>query len=304
MEFTFQVPGKTFLLGEYAVLRSAPALIMCHDPSYVFRVSHQKREGLISLQEFFHPESPAGYLVHHSALREAQIFLSCQHEYGQGGFGLSTAEFWMAHQLLRLMDRSGQRDFLSAASLQLDVDHLDLLQTYWRVFDAQKRNRPSGADLQAQSKGGLCYVDQKQSVLQSMHWPFQDLCLLVIPTGKKLKTHQHLQNMQQMDLGDLVRLSETILTVLKQGDQGIFVALVQQYGQLLEQKGLLAPATKELMGSLRQISGVLAVKGCGAMGADSMLSVVETAQKEQIVAKLHGQGFRVFDHFGQGGFIS
>ena len=304
MEFTFQVPGKTFLLGEYAVLRSAPALIMCHEPSYRFRVSHRARAGLTELQRFFHPQSPAGYLVQHSALQGAQVFISCEHQYGEGGFGLSTAEFWVAHQLLSLIDRSGSHEFLAGASLPLDVDHLSLIQSYWRVFDHQNQSRPSGADLQAQSKGGFCYIDQKQSVLQTIRWPFPELSVCVVPTGKKLKTHEHLQKMQQVDFGDLVQISEMIAGVFQQEKPELLIDLVQQYGRLLQEKGLVADHTQEMMRDLQTLPGVLATKGCGAMGADSMLAIVRFSEKEMFLRQLFEKSWRVYDHLGQGGFIA
>ncbi|MFN7904174.1 MAG: hypothetical protein ACK5P5_03230, partial [Pseudobdellovibrionaceae bacterium] len=257
MEFSFQVPGKTFLLGEYAVLAGGKALIFCHQPYFNFKLSDENLKNQVqknasasnlhpskldSLSKFFHPESPAGCLLASSQLVFPDLYLSCEQQYGQGGFGLSTAEFLVAQQIVNL--RIGNQiesdgAFISHFQDHCRVEPFQLLKNYWQTFDRLQKKRPSGADLLAQSMGGFCFVDPKENVLRQMSWKFEDLNVFVLPTGNKLKTHEHLDQLKASDFSDLVSLSQDLEDVFLKNDARQMIRLVAEYGKILNQQGLL-----------------------------------------------------------------
>jgi hypothetical protein len=58
-------------------------------------------------------------------------------------------------------------------------------------------------------------------------------------------------------------------------DKMLFSSAVQSFGDGLAALGLLAPASLPALAEARALPGVLAAKGCGAMGADVLLLLQE-----------------------------
>lgn len=303
MELIFQIPGKTFLLGEYAVLNSAPALVFCHEPYFEFEVRDQLSPGFSKWDVFFHPESPAGIYSRQLDLHKYNLFIKCDHQYGHGGFGLSTAEFLVAYQIGQMVRGKSRGEEFIVDDLQLETDHQQLLLAYWSIFDSSTKKRPSGADLQAQSRGGFCYVDQKQGILQNFPWLFDDLSVIVVPTGNKLKTHEHLNQLENLNFSSLIAMTSQLNHVFAKADSAQLITLVNEYGVALAQMGLLTPYSSQLMEDLRSIHGVHAIKGCGAMGADSILMIVSSQQKKIIQDELRRRDLRFFDSVGKGSVV-
>jgi mevalonate kinase len=303
MELICRIPGKTFILGEYAVLNSAPAMVFCHAPYFEFFIRDQIERGYVRWADFFHPDSPAGIISSQMNLNSQNLFIRCDHQYGHGGFGLSTAEFLVAYQVAQMVSKISSQSGSFADHIPVEVDHKQLLNAYWQVFDSRDKKRPSGADLQAQSYGGFCYIDQKNGILHSSPWPFDDVRVMVVPTGNKLKTHEHLNQLESIDFSPLVVLANQINNVLMQGKSSEFVRLVNEYGLALSELGLLCAPSQKMIAELRNLSGVLALKGCGAMGADSLLMVVSSQKKDLIQSELRKRDFRFFDSIGRGSAI-
>ncbi|MCJ8276001.1 MAG: hypothetical protein HRT44_09755, partial [Bdellovibrionales bacterium] len=85
LEMAFEIPSKTFVLGEYLAINGTASLIMTTEPSFIVKVIDDSLYG-------YHPDSPAGQLrkeLNHSSVGFS--FLD-PHE-GRGGFGRSTAEY-------------------------------------------------------------------------------------------------------------------------------------------------------------------------------------------------------------------
>src|SRR3954465_7430670 len=97
---TRSVPGKVFVLGEYAVLADHPALIATVGPR--FRTDFGKDSGATPGAPDFHPRSPAGRLL--SQARAARVSLPSfgfvDPYRGAGGFGASTAQFALLYRAL------------------------------------------------------------------------------------------------------------------------------------------------------------------------------------------------------------
>src|SRR4051812_39210067 len=80
----WQIPAKTFLIGEYAALVGHSAILLTTTPC--FELSLEPSE-----KNFIHPESPAGLWL---KKQEANIKLTWKDPYqGQGGLGASSAQF-------------------------------------------------------------------------------------------------------------------------------------------------------------------------------------------------------------------
>ncbi|MFN7905907.1 MAG: hypothetical protein ACK5P5_12065, partial [Pseudobdellovibrionaceae bacterium] len=66
---------------------------------------------------------------------------------------------------------------------------------------------------------------------------------------------------------------------------------------------LLDNTTKKMMEMVTQLPGVLAIKGCGAMGADSILVLVDSKTKIAFKEELNKRNLRFFDEAGLGGYL-
>lgn len=256
----FSVPGKVFLLGEYAVLAGAPALIAAIPPR--FSLSRASFPG--SRESAFHPESPAG----RSSLVRANAggWHWLDPASGDGGFGASTAQFALA----------------AAASGVFDPE------TLWREYrrvHGRAGVPPSGADLMAQVHGGVvefrsdgasCSVRQHGASLTQVH-------LLVLQAshqeGRKTATHHHLSRVTPVVVEQICSVVQPILEralrAFAGADAHAFAACLEDYADGLSRFGLEVDAARADRGVLAQIPGVLGVKGAGALQSDALVLVID-----------------------------
>lgn len=266
----FSVPGKSFLAGEYLAIKGGPCLLFASKP----RFSLTTKPGTGKL-DGIHPESPAGKLI-----RENQEFFSKYdlkfndpHE-GRGGWGASTAQFLTAF-VFNEWRESCELETLKSLSISR------LLESYWKYAWNGEGHRPSGADLVAQYKGSLTLFDRLAGHVGNYGWTFADIDFALVPTGKKLATHEHLKSLQEFDTAGLESALEVVRAALTSGNSAEFVVGVQANAKALADLGFVAPHTQELCAEMLKKPGVLAAKGCGALGADVMLVVYEKSQQDQ-----------------------
>jgi mevalonate kinase len=266
------IPGKTFLLGEYAVLQGGTAVIACTQP--FFELSAEKlpplqkglaKRGILGLYRDipFHPDSPAGkFILDHSETFDSLI-LTWLSPYSEGGFGGSTAEFLSC---FRLYHHLTQQTFTQE----------NLYKTYLKYAYNHQGIPPSGADLMAQNqKAGLVYFQSPTLSLHSFSWPFDDISLLLFKTPAKLPTHQHLQTLKNLpDCKMLSALSLQGYNALQQGDKQGLIKAINDYALTLAQLNLTAESTQQLLNQIKQHPACLATKGCGALGADVIAVLV------------------------------
>ena len=134
-------PGKTFLIGEYAVLEGAPGILINTHPRFLFAIT--KRRGNAPLDALFssqfdlenkernfqkikpkpkpkpnttasfHPGSPAGqWLKLHPQIEQSYDIKFYDPYFGKGGFGFSSAQFnlvYLLHKLLTFFYREDQK---------------------------------------------------------------------------------------------------------------------------------------------------------------------------------------------------
>jgi mevalonate kinase len=266
----WRIPAKTFLLGEYAAIAEASAIILTTTP--YFELSLTPQEELIGI----HPESPAGRWW-----KQAQCGnkgLSWHDPYrGQGGLGASSAQFLAS--------------YLASCSLKNKTPCVtDMLEAYYSSSWSGTGLRPSGYDVIAQSQQGCVYINKQKKIIQSYPWNFADLSFVLVHTGMKLATHHHLQvttlPSQTNHLSAIVDEAQHALT---QNNSEQLINTINCYHQKLNELNLVAPHSLELINALKKHSEVLAIKGCGALGADVILILTSRydmlSLKEKLVAQ-------------------
>lgn len=255
---TLKIPAKTFLVGEYAVLDpQGQALVLTHEPCFEVRSS--------STEKRFHPESPAGLYQsrHEGALTNIEFIDPFD---GLGGFGASTAEF------LAVQEKPWNKEtFLEYRELT--------------------GGRPSGADLGAQMLEGIVLSEPGRVEFTSYDWPFESLSLLWFRTPGKVQTHEHLNALREANLSTLVDLSEECIEAFLAHKLGPFVASLNGFTQALSEMNLQNEGALLLKARFMKTRGVLAAKGCGALGADVFLVLCEKVAQRQIQSEIESLGF-------------
>lgn len=268
----FSFPSKTFIVGEYAALEGAPAIIANTFPRFYFLVSKkkQKSDPHTNLQHF-HPKSPAGLWLnrHPQILKQYQIAALDPHK-GKGGFGFSSAAFNLVYYVSHVLANSEKYPVLK------------IWQAYRRLHFEGKH--ASGADVVSQYMGKLCVFSSQPFYAESMEWPFQDLDFILLRTGISVNTWEHLKELKisTSKMQALVTLSTESVLCLKAANSTRFIKLVNEYAACLKKLSLTHPKALNL---LRQIHSkkILAIKACGALGAEVICVFFHPSNKQQIL---------------------
>ena len=258
------IPCKTFLVGEYAVLEGGEALGIATGPGFT----------LSSKKISYHPDSAVSLLLGTTDFYQVD-------SKAPGGFGKSTAEFIFAY----LQKNKNSR---------LDA----ILNSYLGLFEKNPGQRPSGADVVIQCLGGITHITSDKAQSQRISWPFADLDFMLVSTGLKIATHEHLQTLDRSTIKDLPILSLNVISAFKKGDQELFFKALSQWKRALENKGLTHPHVLDLMQSLLEkialkIPSEFIIKQCGAFGADVIILIFEKNQKDVINDILKSSGLSV-----------
>lgn len=305
--FHLKIPGKTFLVGEYLALAGGPSVVAMTRPCFDFSWSlvpkpPQEVRDAARIQHGFHAESPAGRLLnelkHQKSSSLAYSITFQDPHFGKGGLGASTAEFigawvfeqWVSSASFReRFDETGRWDFV-----ELLPNHLNEVAPLWnsdRVGSGRFRDlldryfhyvkAGSGADLVSQVAGSIAVWDGVQDQMRRFTWPFSDLSITLLKTGRKLATHVHLEasgrgSTREFGLDssfeeDMREWVKEAIQSLATSDADRFVASVRGTGRLLADSGRLAPHSQNILDQLSDVSMVRAAKGCGAMGSDVIL---------------------------------
>jgi mevalonate kinase len=269
-----QIPAKTFLLGEYAAIAGASAIILTTTPCFELAFAEdEKMHGI-------HPDSPAGqWWAHH---RISSQGLSWRDPYqGIGGLGASSAQFLGAY-------------LASCSLLHVDPNQKALLDAYYQCSWRGEGLRPSGYDVLAQSQNQCVYINHEQQIMKSYQWPFKDISFLLLHSGQKLATHYHLQNMRLPNsINQLTATVELAHQAFEQVDSEKLVEAVSCYEQQLASLGLVAPHSQEHIRNFNSQPEVLAAKGCGALGADVLLLIVPSTCLKSKAKNLADEGWTV-----------
>jgi mevalonate kinase len=284
------IPGKIFVLGEYAVLADRPAIVATLGPR--FHMSHSRSEvEPVSVDiPALHPRSPAGRLLawaRERGLPELQHSFVDPHQ-GAGGFGASTAQFALVYQ------KYSRLAGFEASAMGARKLYRELMQDEALV--------PSGADLVAQWSGGVICFDPGEATIRSFWRQFgwQDL-LVFSASHRKVATHDHLAGLADggfsiaRDSALISSLDEVVRHVIAAPqDQASLGQALNEYADLLYQAGLELEAAHADREALSALPDVLGVKGTGALLADAVVVLIAPdAPREMIIEKARSRGLKL-----------
>lgn len=272
MTLNITVPSKTFLLGEYAVLKGAPALILTTEKYFNLIVNSSNTNKL--MVNGIHPDSPSGKLIKKHEFFYKNFDLKFEDPYqGMGGLGASSAQFLMLYALYKFENN----DPIGSESLLKDY-----LEMSWNGQGIA----PSGADIIAQLHGGVCCYQKSENKVQVFQWPFHHLNYFLLHTGNKLATHHHLAQLKQFNAEKLIDISYKSIESFRQENDVLFIQTIQNYAHALREENLVAEKTLTLCQMLLQNPDILAVKGCGALGSDIIFGLFEKIKNDSVLAYL------------------
>ncbi len=251
----WSIPAKTFFLGEYAATQGAPAILLTTMPC--FEVSLTDTPYLDGI----HHDSPAGRLWFKHGFQDKGLSWHDPYQ-GRGGLGASSAQYlgaWLA--ILAIENKKTSQEAL--------------LETYFQTAWQGVGIRPSGYDVLAQSRQRCVYINHQQADYQIWDWPFHDLAFILIHSGQKLATHHHLQSLAlPYDIKMLEKIVLSAKHAFESADSSSLIDAVNAYHESLLQFNLVAALSRQHIERLQILPDVLAIKGCGALGADVLLMLV------------------------------
>jgi len=267
MCISLSAPSKSFLVGEYLVTEAGPGIIINTEPRFELQLT-KTADGYHDGLDAHCPS--AKYLQKHAAFfNEYQLkFIDPHHQ--AGGFGASSSQFLMlycAHHIL-----SGQ-----------NIDESKLLEAYWQNCYKDKGIKPSGADIIGQLHGGITYFHKGQNKIQRLDWKFKDISFYLFRTNKKVTTHIHLQQAIKFDRELFSSIVKDTYDAFLQNDTMLFINAINNYYNALLKQHLVAANTINSISKLQKSDKILAAKGCGAMGADVILVLADSAYEKEII---------------------
>ncbi len=251
----WQIPAKTFLVGEYIALNAQPAIILTTTPCF------QLTLGPPTQQKIIHQDSPAGKFLNDHHIADQVIW---EDPYcGKGGMGASSAQFIGAYLACCYINN---RQF----------DLRSLQNEYYKYSWNNRGLKPSGYDVIAQSHSRCVYINQEANIIRSYDWDFHDITFLLIHSGQKLATHEYLQNtVLPPAINKLANIVAEAEQAFIDNNSSQLVTAVNNYYYALLNNNLVAEHTLKYIKQLQQNQNILAAKGCGAMGADILMIIIE-----------------------------
>ncbi|MEC8063408.1 MAG: hypothetical protein VX112_00995 [Pseudomonadota bacterium] len=271
----FFFPYKTFLLGEYAVLEYRQALLIASKPGFSIDVKNAT-----SCDAFGAIKQSLGFLHSCPIEREWQScfeispFRVMLQQKPLKGFGSSGAWMWTA-LILRFYFQHGIWPELDSHFFQKSMSY------YFTLYNhLPKRRRPSGGDMASQYFGLCSHIDLHKLVCHKMSWPFIGIGFVLLSTGAKVQTYQHL-SMASFTVVDLQNIFDRALTAWYDRNASVFIREFIHYQNTLAKQGLQHPNTTFLLEKVSNSSGFIAAKGCGALGAEVICVLYDSNFKQQ-----------------------
>jgi len=285
---SLSLPSKTFLVGEYLVLKSGNAFVLNTEPRFSAELKTHGNGRIFGI----HSSSPAGRFWQDNQKWFAQTDLTFkdQHE-GLGGFGASSAQFASIYFLKKILQDQIDPALLDSAGAEVHMQ--DLLASYLQAAKIPGGSIPSGADVLAQVAGGLCFVTTKPATVHKVNWPFSDHGFVLLRTGHKVATHEHLKEIDPDRVSDLRADFDFARLALEDGNVYQFADAIVGYQEKLGELGFLYPKTRALLEVLHQSHLFLGVKACGALGADVVFGLYALKKRTEVLQFLAQQNLTV-----------
>ena len=264
-------PAKTFVLGEYGVLDNGPAILFNTAPRFKCHISKGVKKSSID----FSKKSPASQWVKKNPVEFSDVSLEWTDPFnGNGGLGFSAAQF----------------NILYAYSCFLRGDSIEKIQPQklWRNYREMKFEGwlPSGADVISQWVGGVCVFEQTPLSVESLTATFPEISFFVLKTGDQLNTHEYLKTLNLPDVSDLKQIAQRGVDSMKSKKEDVFIDSIKEYGKALAEKNFITDKTKQILKKLSSIKEIRACKGCGAMGAETIILLFKKEDKEFVRSQI------------------
>jgi len=270
----FHAPAKTFLIGEYVATAGGPAIVLATQPSFSLRIE-DSASGLINI----HPNSPAGQWYAQQDDKPVGLVFEDPYQ-GKGGLGASSAQFVLVYKAVKFCQ-------------QKLFNELSLLQAYYQYAWQGKGICPSGYDVLTQYARRTLFIDNQGMNLSQIDWPFVGMTVLLIHTDNKLSTHVHLAQQKQPSIDGLTSIVYQAVKAWEEVDAQGMIDAINLYHKALTKQQLVASKTHHILEQLFPLKGVLAAKGCGAMGADVILLLVDSSFLTFIQANIDKIGLSI-----------
>lgn len=283
MKYHLQIPGKTFCFGEYAALVGGAAFLITTKPGFEVEFEATNEPQTCP----FHPLSPAGRYYGNNENFFSSWKISFRDGYqGRGGFGASTAQFI---GLAFFKRQTEAPDSMISQSL--------FYKSIWKEYqDVNKQLKPdllsaqlpSGYDLWAQLIGSVSTIKRinnegdSEFNHQRMMWPFPDLDFLIVPTGFKVATHDHLSELNPESLKSLSQVSDKMMASLHTKDSDGFIEGLRVWRERLSSLALIHPHTIDLLKKIDSYTQIAYAKGCGALGADILFVAFKQGERTAV----------------------
>jgi mevalonate kinase len=260
----FYAGSKTFLAGEYSVLFGGSAVVLVTPPEFQLQVEKGKTN-LTGIDR----ESPACLFYRSHDFSDLSIKF-CDPHGGSGGFGASSGQFTMLYKL-----------YLRLTGQKFSID--SFLGEYKKCLPFSVGVAPSGADCLSQYFNRHIFFNSLNRSVEPVDWNFPRLDFFVFKTGRKTLTHVHLRELSPMDVGELENSVLNLKKSFGNGDEELLIASLGIFFNLLKERKLVLDQTVEIVDRLLKIKGVRSAKGCGALGADSVIVIFEKSAKDVLL---------------------
>ena len=264
------IPAKTFLVGEYSAIAEGSAIILTTTPCFELSlINHLGTSGINS-------QSPAGLYWKQQDVANQGLLWSDPYQ-GQGGLGASSGQFLAC--------------FLASCALRKYTPNIEeLLDAYYQNAWSGKGLKPSGYDVLAQSQSGCVFINKSRQSIHSYPWAFKELSFILLHTGTKLATHEHLQDSSLPEgIERFSKIADLARQAFIQTDSELLIQAINAYHQQLLLANRVAQHSLELINEIETYPEVLAIKGCGALAADVLLIICTKTNKAPLLEKINAK---------------
>lgn len=260
-------PAKTFIIGEYAVLDGGSAILLNTAPRFTCRIQKGPEKSSLKINE----NSPAGQWMKKNPQDFQSVQLDWINNYNnKGGLGFSSAQFNILYAYSSIL-RSGAIDQIKPQDIWRDYRRLNF-----------EGFLPSGADVITQWIGGVSIFEQDPLSVETLTSSLPDLKCFVLRTGDYFETYQYLKNFKLADVSDLKKIAQLGVQAIKQRDELAFVSALNDYKKALKAKNYVSARCEEILNKIENIKAIKASKGCGAMGAETLIVFYNKQDEEEV----------------------